>query len=391
MKLTSHPLFEKLRIFAPGPTPVPEEVLAILGKAPVHHRTPEFAATWERVWKNLEYLYQTKQPCYVLSSSGTGAMEATVTSCLSTGDEVLVLNAGKFGERWTSIAKAFGLKVHEVVTPWGDAINPDEVKKALTTHPAVRAVLFQAVETSTGVLHPVREIAKTVHDNSSALIFVDAITALGVCELPMDAWGLDAVISGSQKALMLPPGISTIAFSERARKARERATIPSFYFDLKNDDKSRKLGQTAWTPAVGLIAGLDLILQRFKEAGLEAVFKHHLRLAEGTRRGLQASGFELLAKHAPAPSITAVMLPKGCDKGEALIEYVRARFGVTIAEGQDHLKGKMIRIGHLGYFDELDMITVLSAVEMAAQHVGIPVNFGAGPAAAGRYFLEGSL
>jgi aspartate aminotransferase-like enzyme len=386
--MSAHPLFEKHRIFAPGPTPVPEEVLAVLGRAPHHHRTPEFARILESVWKGLQFLYQTKEPVFVLSASGTGAMEAAVTNTLSPGDAVLVLNAGKFGERWSKLGAAYGLRVEEHRQPWGTALDPDAVKARLKSDATIRAVLFQACETSTSVLHPVEALARTVQENSNALVFVDAITALGVCPLPMDAWGLDAVVTGSQKALMLPPGISTLAFSSRATTATKSARLPRFYFDIEADRKWRSQGQTAWTPAVSLIAALDLVLKRFTEIGLDAVFEHHEALAEGTRQGLRALGLELFAKQSPSPSLTAWLLPQGSTQGERFIQCVRERFGVTLAEGQDAYKGKMIRLAHLGHFDTLDMIAALSAIEMGLNGIGIPVELGAGVAAAARYFSE---
>lgn len=386
--MKSHPLFEKPRIFAPGPTPVPEAVLSTLARSPLHHRTVEFAATLQRVWKNLSFLCQTKQRSYVLAASGTGAMEATVTNTLSPGDEVLVLNAGKFGERWTKICQTYGLRVHELKIPWGEAIDPAAVGQALGAHAKTRAVLFQASETSTGVLHPVREIARAVREKSEALVLVDAITALGVSDLQMDAWGLDALISGSQKALMLPPGLSTLALSERAQAARKRSAFPAFYFDLDAEDAAFASGQTAWTPAVGLITGLDVVLERFAEVGLAPVFRHHERLAESTRQGIRALGLELLAKAAPSPAVTAVLLPKDHEIGDKLISHLRDRYGITLAEGQDHYKGRMFRIAHLGYFDELDMLTILSALEMSMHKLNVPVELGAGVAAASRYFVE---
>ena len=266
--MKSHPVFEKLRIFAPGPTPVPQEVLSELAKSPLHHRTKEFVEILGRVRENLSFLFQTRQRSYVLTSSGTGAMEATVVNLFATGDEVLVIDGGKFGERWGKLAAKYGLTVHTIKVEWGHAANPDDVTKALKAFPKVRGVLLQASETSTAVSHPVEAIAKAVRANSDALVIVDAITALGVYDLPMDAWGLDAVISGSQKALMLPPGLAFLALSERAHEQRKRANIPAFYFNLNTEDKAAATGETAWTPAVGLICGLDVVLAKMKQSGL---------------------------------------------------------------------------------------------------------------------------
>lgn len=354
---------------------------------PLHHRTQEFSDILDRTRKNLGWLFQTNQRAYVLASSGTGAMEATLVNLLAVGDEVVVINGGKFGERWTKLAQRYGLKVHELKVEWGEAIDPQVVTDTLKQHPATRAVLMQASETSTGVYHPVKEVAEAVRKNSDALVCVDAITALGVCPLPMDEWGLDAVVSGSQKAFMLPPGLAFLALSERANQARKRANIPNFYFNLAEEDKVYDKAQTAWTPAVNLIVGLDMVLAKMRTAGLESVFQHHARLAEGTRRGVVAMGLSLLAKKSPSAAVTSVLLPAGAN-GDKIISHLRDRYGMTVADGQDHYKGKMFRLSHLGYYDELDMLTVLSAVELALDNLGIPVELGKGVGAAARYFRQ---
>lgn len=386
MKL--HPIFQRRRIFAPGPTPVPEEVLGELAKSPLHHRTKEFIAILERVKTNLSFLFQTKQPSYLLASSGTGAMETAMVNLFSPGDEVIAVNGGKFGERWGKMAARFGLTTHEIKVEWGRSVDPAEVAKALQAHPKARAVLFQASETSTGTYHPVKEIARTVKEKSDALVIVDAITALGVSDLPMDDWGLDAVISGSQKALMLPPGLAFLALSQRAQERRKGAGCPRFYFNLEAEDKAAAGGETAWTPAVGLIQGLDVVLTKMKEVGLKPVFDHHARLAEATRRGCKAMNVELFCKGTPSDALTAVIVPNTIPEGKKIISHLRDRFGITMAGGQDAWKGKMFRIAHLGYFDELDMITVLGAVELTLKKLGHNLELGKGVAAAQNYFLE---
>lgn len=385
--MTSHPLFEKLRVFAPGPTPVPESVLLEMAKSPLHHRTKEFSEILNRARTNLSWLFQTKQRSYILSSSGTGAMECTLVNLCAVGDEVVVVNGGKFGERWTKLAQRYGLVAHEIKVEWGRAVTAAEIEAALRQHPKTRAVLFQASETSTGVSHPVREIAECVHRNSDALVVVDAITALGVSELKMDEWGLDAVISGSQKAFMLPPGLAFLALSEKAHTARKHANIPNFYFNLADEDKVFASAQTAWTPAVNLIVGLDMVLSRMKEAGLDPIFKHHARLAAGTRAGVKGMGLQLLAERNPSDAVTSVLVPEGAD-GNKVISHLRDRYGLTVADGQDHYKGKMFRLAHLGYYDELDLLTVLSAVELSLHALGIEVKLGSGVAAAATYFRQ---
>jgi aspartate aminotransferase-like enzyme len=277
--------------------------------------------------------------------------------------------------------------VHEYKVAWGESADPAAIAKLVKTHPAIKAVFLQGSETSTGVWHPVKEIAAAVHAAGDALVCVDAITALGVSDLPMDAWGLDVVLSGSQKALMLPPGLAFLALSERARAARSRANLKSFYFDLAAEDKMMAKGQTAWTPAVSLLVGLDVVLQRMRERGLPKLFAHHRRLAEGTRRGVKALGLELLAKTSPADSVTAVLVPSSVD-GKKVITHLRDQYAITIAEGQDAYAGKMFRIAHLGYFDELDMLTILSAVEMTLAHLGLRVELGRGVGAAAKFFME---
>lgn len=388
--MKSHPCFEKLRIFAPGPTPVPEAVLSVLAKSPLHHRTKEFIEILTRVRENLGFVFQTKQPCYVLAGSGTGAMEATVVNLFSPGDEVLTINGGKFGERWGKLTAAYGLKPTIMNVEWGRAADPTEIGKALKANPKIRAVLFQASETSTGVYHPVDEIAKVVRNQSDALVIVDAITALGVVDIPMDKWGLDAVVSGSQKALMLPPGLAFLALSERAQEHRKRASIPNFYFSLKAEDKALAGGETAWTPAVSLICGLDTVLLQMKAAGLPAIFKFYSKLAEATRRGVKAMGLELFPKDTPSNALTAVHVPASIPEGKKIVSHLRDRFGITVAGGQDAWKGKMFRIAHLGFYDELDMLTILSATELTLKHLGHNLELGRGVGAAEQYFLENS-
>lgn len=386
--MKSHPLFEKLRIFAPGPTPVPDLVLAEMARSPLHHRTKEFVEILTRVKSGLQFLFQTKQPAYVLSSSGTGAMETIIVNLFATGDEVIVVDGGKFGERWGKLATKFGLHVHTIKVEWGEPVSPDEIVKQLKAHPKTRGVLFQASETSTGVYHPVKEIAEAVHKNSDALVIVDAITALGVVDLPMEKWGLDAVVSGSQKALMLPPGLAFLALSERAHEQRKRSNIPNFYFNLAAEDKAAVGGETAWTPAVSLICGLDVVLTQLQKTGLEPVFKHHARLAEATRRGVKGLGLELFAKTSPSDAVTAVHVPKEITEGKKVVSYLRDQFAVTIAGGQDQWKGKIFRIAHLGFYDELDMLTILAAIENTLKALGGRIELGKGVAAASQYFLE---
>jgi aspartate aminotransferase-like enzyme len=385
---SQHPLFERLRIFAPGPTPVPEEVLSVMAKSPLHHRTKEFIAILDRVKAGLSFVFQTKQPSYVLSASGTGAMEACVVNLFSTNDKVLVINGGKFGERWLKLAKNYGLNVNELKVEWGNAAKPADVAAFLEKNPDTRGVLFQASETSTGVYHPVKEIADIVKQKSDALVVVDAITALGVSNLPMDAWGLDAVVSGSQKAFMLPPGLAFLSFSEKANAARKNSNLKKFYYNLDAEDKAALGGETAWTPAVSLVCGLDLVLQRMQKNGLEPIFQYHEKLATATREAALAMNLELFAKESPSNALTAILVPKTIPEGKKIISHLRDKYGITIAGGQDAWAGKMFRVAHLGYFDELDMLTMFSALEMTLQKLGHNLEPGKGVGKAQQAFAR---
>jgi serine---pyruvate transaminase len=388
--MKSHPLFEKLRIFAPGPTPVPESVLSLLAHSPLHHRTKEFISILARTKENLSFLFQTRQPSYLFNSSGTGAMEAAIVNLFSPGDEVTVINGGKFGERWGQLAERYDLRVHQMKVEWGYAAKPEELAKHLKAHPKTQGVLFQGSETSTAVYHPVEQLAKVTHENSDALVIVDAITTLGVSSLPMDEWGLDVVVSGSQKALMLPPGLAFLAMSERAAEQRKKATLKSlkrFYFDLDSEDEAAVEGETPWTPAVSLVVALDGVLQKFKSVGLEPVFRHHTRLAGAMRAGVQGMGLELFAKESPSTALTAVHAPKGVE-GKQIISHLRDRYSITVAGGQDQWKGKIFRLAHLGYYDDLDVLTILSAVELTLKTLGVNCELGRGVGAAETFFVK---
>lgn len=383
--MTAHPLFQKKRIFAPGPTPVPETILAALSQSPLHHRTLEFETLLDRVRTHLKYLFQTKESVYLFASSGTGAMEATIVNLFSKGDNVLVVNGGKFGERWAKIAQTYGLEVDEITVDWRQTASPDQVSSRLTKN--TKAVLLQASETSSGCESPIEQIASAIKKNSEALVVVDGITAVGVMPLPMDDWGIDVVVSGSQKALMLPPGLSFLALSKRAQQMRSHSDLPKFYFDLDAEDQVAGKNQTAWTPAVSLISALDIVLTQIKSVGLDAVHAHHARIAEATRRGVSAMGLELFAQQSPSNALTSVMVPSGVDCNK-LISHLRDRYAITIAGGQDDWSGKIFRIAHLGFYDELDVLTILSAVEMTLKELGHRVELGKSVGAASAFLLE---
>ena len=377
----------KRYLLTPGPTPVPPEVALKMAEPIIHHRTPEFSTIFSEVRAGLKKLFQTAEDVLVLAASGTGAMEAAVVNLLSAGDRVIVVNGGKFGERWTKICQAYGVTVREIRVEWGRAVRPEAVRTALEEHPQVRAVFVQASETSTCALHPVPALAELTR-RRDALLVVDGITAVGVLDLPMDQLGIDVLVTGSQKALMLPPGLAFVALSERAWAATERAKLPRFYFDFKRERKGVAERSTAWTPAISLIYGLRVALRMMRAEGWANVHARHERLARATRAGVTALGLRLLAPESPSPAATAVFMPEGVD-GSALFRYLRDRVGVTFAGGQDQLKGKIIRLSHLGYVGAFDVVTGLAALEMGLRHFGASVELGRGVGAAEAILAEG--
>jgi len=366
----------KYRLMAPGPTPVPEDVLTEMAKPIFHHRTPAFEKIVAEVQSGLKWLYQTKNDVIVLASSGTGAMEACLSNALCTGDGVLVVNGGKFGERFGKIAKAFGLKADLIDVKWGHAVDPSVIQSKLASGD-YRAVCVQASETSTGVAHPIKEISEIVRKQPNTLLIVDAITALGVVNIPTDEWDIDMVICGSQKALMLPPGLATVSVSDKAWSFIEKSNIPKFYFNLKSERKVLAQNTTAWTPAVSLMIGLKTALESMKKEGLEQMFVRHEKMATGIRGAAKAIGLKLYAPESPSHSCTAICAPEGVDSSK-LVKGLRDKFNMTIADGQDDAKGKIFRIGHLGYFDMLDMVSCWAAVEKQLFDLGYKFELGKG-------------
>jgi len=377
----------KRYLLTPGPTQVPPEVLLRMSQPLIHHRTPEFSQIFAEVREGLRWLFQTEQEVLILAASGTGAMEAAVVNTCSAGDTVLVVNGGKFGERWVKICQSFGVQVVEINVEWGRAVTVEAVAQALRVHPQARAVLLQGSETSTTVLHPVREIAELTA-NTDALLIVDGITSVGATETPMDRWGIDVLVTGSQKALSLPPGLAFLALSPKAWSRVDAATLPRFYFDLKRERREQQKHTTAYTPAISLINGLHEVLRLLQAEGLEHVFSRHAHLADATRAAAQALGLRLLAPEHPSPAATGVWLPARVE-GERFLKYMRDRMGVDIAGGQDHLKGKIVRISHIGYAGPFDVITAISALEMALRCWGCELAFGSGVRAAEEVLLTG--
>jgi len=375
-------------LLAPGPTPVPDRVLLAMAQPMIHHRTPQFSAIFAEVKEDLKYLFQTKQDVLILAASGTGAMEGSVTNLFSPGDEVIVINGGKFGERWGKISESYGLKAHWLNVEWGKAVDPKDVKKILDANPKIKGIMVQASETSTAVAHPIKELAQFTKNRQDCLLIVDGITAVGVFPVPMDELGIDVLVSGSQKAFMLPPGLAFAALSEKAWKFMETAKCPRFYFDFKKERKNLKDNTTAYTPAASLIIGLREALRMIKEEGLENVFARHNRLARATRAAVKAMNLKPLAPDSPSDATTGVYVPEGVDGGK-LVKYLRDEMGITLAGGQDHLKGKILRIAHLGYIDTFDIIVAISSIEMALRKFGHKMEFGKGVAAAQEILMEG--
>ncbi len=368
---------EKKYLFSPGPTMLPPEVLLKMAEPIMHHREPEFEKLFAEVREGLKYLFQTKKEVLIFTSSGTGAMEGAVSNLLSKGDKTLVVRGGKFGERWGEICKAYGIEFIPIDVEWGKAVDVKRVQEILASNPSIRAVYTQASETSTGVMHPIKEIAEIVKKYEQTVLVVDAITGIGVFNIPMDEWGLDLVISGSQKALMLPPGLAFAALSDKAWKLVERSDLPKFYFDFRKELKNAQKNQNAFTPAISLFVGLRESLKLIQGEGLEAVFKRHEILAEATRAAVKALGLELYAPDSPSNALTAVKMPEGIQGGK-LKNLFFEKFGITVAGGQDQAKGKIIRIAHLGYYERLDMVMVISALEMLLKQLGYPFELGAG-------------
>jgi aspartate aminotransferase-like enzyme len=369
-----------------GPTPVPERVLLAMARPVLYHRAPAFTECLRETQEGLKWLLQTKQLPLLLAGSGTVGMDAAVSNFLRTGDKAVVIRGGKFGERWGKICQAFGIECVFIDVEWGKGVDPKAVAEAIDKNSGVRAVYATASETSTATRHDIEAIAKVVRGKEDVFLAVDAITAVGVYDVPVDKWGLDVVVVGSQKALMLPPGLAVVCVSEKAWKANERSNLPRFYNDLLRERKSQEKGETAFTPAVSLVVGLCESLRMLKEETLEGVFNRHDRLAKATRAAAGGLGLELFSS-APVNSVTAMRVPNGVD-GSAVVKNMRMKYGITIAGGQDHLKGKIVRIAHIGYFSEFDIITAISGLEMTLSDLGYSIRPGAGVAAAQAVFAE---
>jgi len=370
-------------LMIPGPTPVPEKVLLAMAKHPIGHRSGEFSQMMAEVTEGLKWLHQTAHDVLVLAASGTGAMEAGIINFLSAGDRVLVGANGKFGDRWVQVCKAYGLETEVVTAEWGQPLDPEAFRAALEADSAkqIKAVIITHSETSTGVLNDLKTINHHVKAQGQALIIVDTVTSLGAVNIPFDEWELDVVVSGSQKGYMLPPGLGFVAVGPRAWQAYETATLPRFYLDLGKYRKDAVKNTTPFTPPVNLFFALQAGLQMMQAEGLAAIFDRHQRLMRATRAAVRAIGLSLFAPETHAsPAITAV-IPDRVD-AEAVRSAMKKRFDIALAGGQDHLKGKIFRIGHLGFVSDRDILTAISALEAVLPDLGYEFTPGAGLAAA---------
>lgn len=370
---------KKNYLLSPGPTPVPPEVAAAGAWPLIHHRTPQFQKIIKEVAQGLKYLFQTENPVYFAPASGTGMMEAAVANLMSPGETMIVVEAGKFGERWTKIGKAFGCEVVSIKLDYGRAVEPAQIEEALKKHPNARAVFTQLSETSTGCVFDIEAIGKVVA-KTNALFVVDGISGLGAEVCYPDKWGIDCTLTGSQKGVMLPPGLGFIGLSPKAWGVCEKSKSPRFYFDLRTYKKALDKDDTPYTPAISLMYQLAEALKIIKQETMEEMWKRHAWLGEATRAAVTALHLELFAER-PGNVLTSVKVPAGVD-GEKLVKEMRDDLGVTIAGGQDDMKGKVFRIAHLGYTDRFDILTAISALEIALQRQNFNFKMGAGLAAA---------
>lgn len=353
-------------LMAPGPVNLHPEVRKILSEPMIHHRTPEFDKILAQVLKKMKFIFQTQEPTYLLTSTGSGGMEALLVNTLSPGDSVLCIVSGKFGERWSQMASSFGLKTDELLIPWGETFHTPSIKEKLAQK-KYAAVLTQACETSTGVLHPIQSLGELVSQHSDTLLLVDGITALGALPLPMDDWHIDGLVGGSQKAFMLPTGMSFVAFSKKAQNRFDAAKIPRFYFDIRKEKKANENGETFFSSNVSLIKALNFVLTEIEKKGLITQFNENKRRSEFTLYMIQLLGLKSYA-HTPSPSLTAMCLPPGID-GQQVRAELEKDFQITVMGGQDQAKGKILRIGHMGYIQDHELLNLSEALyEVLSKH-----------------------
>ena len=363
-------------LLTPGPTPIPPRVLETMARPIIHHRTPEFQKVIQEVEEDLKYVYQTKNEVLIFAASGTGAMEGAIANIFSPGDKALVVRGGKFGERFGDICKAYGIEFTALDVEWGKAVDPKNIEEALKKDKKIKAVFTTLCETSTGVSTDVEAIAK-IMKNYEAVLVVDAISGLAAIPIKTDEWGIDVVISGSQKGLMIPPGLAFVSVSPKAWQAIEKSTLPKYYFDFKAYKKALGKTDTPFTPAVNLMIALREALKIIKEEGLEVIFEKHKKMAAAVRNAVKSMGLELFAPDAYSDGVTAVRVPQGID-GEKLVKTMRDKYGVGIAGGQDEMKGKMFRIATMGYITPPDLIVCIATLETALSEMGYKFQLGSG-------------
>jgi len=378
----------KERLFTPGPTPLLMEAQLRALTMTLHHRTDAFRTLMRETLDNLRYYFNTRNDVILFASSGTGAMEGAISNLLSPGDRALIGTAGKFGERWVQLAKAYGIESVVVEAPYGNAVPIAEMKKHLESGGSFRAVFIQATESSTGVRNDVEALGKIVSALPECCLVVDAITGLGTTELHPDEWGIDVMIGGSQKATMIPPGLAFASVSEKAWKTIEKAKLPRYYFDYAKERKSLSKGESSYTPATSLVVCLHAALNYIKQLGLENLIGNAALLAAATREAATALGLTHFAVSSPANAVTAINAPAGIESTK-VVKEMRGRFGVILTDGQGTMKGHMFRLAHLGYYDFLDLMAVLGALEIALLKVGYKVELGSGVRAAQNVYLRG--
>ena len=377
---------KKQRLLTPGPTPLYPPALHAMMASDLHHRTEDFRNVYKSCLADLKEVLGTPGDVLIFTASGTGAMDGAVSNLFSRGDKVIVCSAGKFGERWVEITKAYGLDTMVLQAEYGDTVSVARLEAALAAEPATRGVFVQASETSTGAAHDVRGMGLAVQ-KTDAIFVVDAITGIGTMPLDIDGWGLDVVIGGSQKAFMIPPGLAFASISQKAWSHQQTATLPHFYFDFKKEKKNADKGESSWTPATSMILALGEALKYVKKIGMANLVENAEMLAKATRAAVQALGLELFSPHSPGSSVTAVKAPKGLDSGVIVKEF-RTRFGSIIANGQGSMKGQIFRIAHLGYFDFADLFAMVASLEIILHANGHAVEFGTGVAAVQRIYTE---
>ncbi len=349
-------------VLTPGPVPVPEFVMLEMAKPIIHHRTEEFEEIFYKATQGLKKVFMTEEEVLILASSGTGAMDAAICNTLSKGDTALVVNGGKFGERWLKICKAYGVNTIEIKVEWGKAVSPKVIEDALKENKSIKAILVQASETSTGVEHPIEDIAKLTKSRDDIILIVDGITAVGAFPVEFDKLGIDILIGGSQKAFMMPPGLAFIVLSKKAWDFNNKSDLPKFYLDLSQAHKNSLKNTSPWTPAVTLVIGLNAVLEYFEKLGLEKLFERHSILSEATTKGFEAMGLENFAKGCTSTALSVIKSPEGIDAG-LIIKGLKKKYGMIVAGGQDQAKGKIFRITHMGYVDKADIISVIAGVE----------------------------